>query len=127
MPTSNLSARNLWLLAAATWTILIGFLCLVSFKSISIPFKSGSLDKIIHVNFHFFFTFFWVQTFKWTQPINSLLIKIIFASTVYGIVLEFAQYFFTNSRSADYKDVIANIFGSLLAAALLKLAPIRGK
>jgi VanZ family protein len=104
----------------------MGLLCLISFKSIHLTFKSGSLDKVVHVVFHFFFTFLWAQALKKTTILNALLPKIIFASIVYGITLEFAQDLFTTSRRGDFIDVVANIFGSLLAAAVLKLSGSAG-
>lgn len=113
MHTGNSLARNIWLVAAVLWTVLIAVLSLVNFDAIPVPIKSGRVDKIVHVIFHFVFTLLWSRyltsrTFAW---------RVFTSSAGYGILLELAQEFFTVNRHADIMDVLANLGGA--AAGML--------
>ncbi len=107
--------------AAVFWTGIITFLSLVQFNDL--PFKSvSSIDKIVHVFFHFVFTILWFLYFdKAITRMNflkPLLVSIVF-SLFFGTLIEILQESFTISRHADLYDVFANLSGATLAAILI--------
>lgn len=113
--------KRFYFSAALLWTAIITFLSLVQFNDL--PFKSvSSIDKIVHVFFHFVFTSLWFLYFE--QTINNkkyskpLLVSMVF-SLFFGIFIEILQEFFTISRHADLFDVFANMTGLTLAATLI--------
>jgi glycopeptide antibiotics resistance protein len=104
-----------WL--AIFWTGIVTFLCLVQLNNV--PFRSVSnLDKLVHTFFHFVFTMLWFLFFK--KQLNSLdsskpLGISFLLSFVFGISIEILQELFTTTRHADVFDVLANLFGAILA------------
>ena len=111
--------KKFWLFAAALWTIFIVVLCLVSFNELP-AVGVGNFDKYVHAAFHFTFTIFWYKYLRIEDGKVSnaqLLFRIVSASLILGILLEFAQSF-TKTRSADVADVAANLIGALIAALL---------
>lgn len=113
--------KRFYFSVAVLWTGIITALSLVQFNDL--PFKSvSSIDKIVHVFFHFVFTSLWFLYFE--QTINNkkyskaLLVSMVF-SLFFGIFIEILQEFFTISRHADLFDVFANMTGLTLAATLI--------
>ena len=43
---------------------------------------------------------------------------------LFGIVIEILQHTVTESRQADYKDVIANVVGALIAVLIINLVTL---
>lgn len=79
-------------------------------------------DKYVHSVFYFVLTFC-VYYYLSTSP-KGLNRKIIYAcmlSVIYGIIIEVLQGVLTNYRHPDFKDVLANTFGSMLAGLLIFL------
>jgi len=117
MPTKNLSVLKKGLLSLSIgWTVLITFLCLVSFNDLpSIEVKSA--DKFVHITFHFVFTMLW--GFYSRQKNGKIAIRkivnIVFISIGYGLLIEFLQETLTTTRHADILDVLSNTIGALLA------------
>lgn len=114
--------KKLWLFASVGWTLLVFLLCLVSFNDLpSINVKSA--DKYVHFLFHFVFTILWFGYLRQVSNLShfKLLFRIVFFSIFCGVVIEIAQRFFTNTRSADRYDVLANFAGALFAAILVGL------
>lgn len=97
------------------------YVCLM--KSSDVPaIKIVGIDKIVHILLHLFFTFLWgitlVKSGRWSS-FSKVMCFSFLLSLVFGLLIEFIQGYFTTSRSADITDVLANIFGSLFAIALL--------
>jgi len=120
--------KNSWVLKkiffwlALAWTITIAVLCLVSFKKFPSVGKIANADKYVHATFHFIFTTLWYLYLKNRNPIANYrkpLIAILMLSFFYGILIELAQHFFTATRHADVKDVLANFSGGVLAVIML--------
>lgn len=113
--------KKLWLIAASGWTLSIVVLCLVSFTDL--PTVSVSdIDKYVHATFHFIFTLLWylyLRTEDRSADNAQILFKIVAFSLIFGIAIELAQGFFTKTRQADIKDVVANFTGAVLAAVSL--------
>lgn len=115
--------KNIFLIGALFWTGVILFFCLENAKNIPV-IDILHVDKIIHVIFHFVFAILWFLYFKKkfnTSNGVNLLVFTVFVSFVFGIVIELIQQYFTTTRSADILDILANVFGALLAAVLIIL------
>ena len=111
----------LWL--AEIWTLLIAFLCLVSFNNLpSVGIKSA--DKYVHFTFHFVFTVLWFLYLKRknsdkNSTLKTMLMKVFLASVIYGIFIEISQSLFTKTRHGDVLDLIANASGAIAAVLVL--------
>lgn len=105
----------LWL--AEFWTLLVAFLCLVSFNkmpSVGLP----SADKYVHFTFHLVFVMLWFLYYNSKKPNDKrVLLKVFVASLLFGISIEIAQELFTTTRKGDFFDVLANTSGAILAVA----------
>ena len=117
--------KKTWLVLAWTWTVAIAVLCLVSFKKLP-GVKIEGLDKIVHAFLHFVFVMLWCRHFRIAGHLREsrLLGKALSFSIIYGCLIEIAQEYFTTTRQADLKDVLANFTGAALAV-LLQLAIVR--
>lgn len=82
-----------------------------------------SNDKVIHAIAYLIFTSLWFMTFYIsTKKSKTQAIKIaVICSVFFGIVIEVLQQLTTLTRQADYKDVIANIIGTLIAVLLINI------
>lgn len=106
------------------WIVIITVLSLSSFEDIdtagiSIP----HLDKLVHFFFYFIAAILGVLLIKeQTKGRLNLSRSIIFATLIviiYGIVIEVIQDTFTQSRSGELYDVLANSLGAFLGAGLI--------
>jgi VanZ family protein len=123
IPTKNLLVlkKTVFVLAIG-WTILIGFLCLITFSKLP-SFGVTGTDKYVHTIFHLVFTILWGYyiTTKFKEIILHKIFQIVVISIVYGIIIEILQETITTTRQADLKDVFANIIGASLGFALFFL------
>jgi VanZ family protein len=116
--------RKLFFLSAALlWTGVILFFCLI--KSSNLPtINVLYLDKAVHAFFHFVFTMLWFLFFKkklnTSNSFRPLVLSFVF-SFFLGIAIELMQQFFTDTRSADVMDELANLFGASLAVLAIVL------
>nr|WP_294774246.1 VanZ family protein [uncultured Flavobacterium sp.] len=104
---------------AIGWTFLIAVLCLYRFGDLP-KIKVSGIDKYVHFTFHFVFTLLWGY-YVWLQPYRFALKKlfiIVLISLCYGILIEFLQEIFTQTRHADIMDVLANFTGAMTALLL---------
>ncbi|HEY6143332.1 MAG TPA: VanZ family protein [Flavobacterium sp.] len=115
--------KKLFLYAALFWTGLILFFCLINankLKDVTIP----NFDKVIHVFLHFVFTALWFLFFKKkldsSDGFRAMVISIVF-SFFFGILIELLQQYFTTTRSGDILDIVANLFGAILAITSIVL------
>ncbi|MEZ4793535.1 MAG: VanZ family protein [Gelidibacter sp.] len=102
---------------AVGYTLFLTVLSLIKIKSLP---KLGSSfdDKIYHFGAYVLFTLLWYNFFKNT----SSKLKIVFSAGIafaYGIIVEVLQGTFTNYRTEDVMDVLANSFGVLFAGILI--------
>jgi VanZ family protein len=116
-----LALKSIWLTLAISWTSIILFLCLIESSELpSLNVKIEGIDKGIHFIFHFLFTFLWsVYIYSINKNINrNKIVKVILGSIVFGVLIEIIQEFFTTTRQADSKDILANTLGALVAGIL---------
>jgi len=115
--------KQIFFCAALFWTGIILFFCLI--KSSDIPTVNiQNLDKVIHAFFHFVFVWLWFLFLKKklnTSSNDKILIVSLVFSFFFGIGIEMMQQFFTVTRSADILDILANLFGAILAIITIVL------
>lgn len=115
--------RNKYLLTAISWTLLITVACLVSNDSFSDldKVKIPNKDKVLHFIFYFIFTVLWYLGFNRTKIVKPRKARTLaFSMAVgYGILMEICQGLFTEERTPDVIDALANTAGG--ATALLAL------
>lgn len=106
------------------WMLLITILSLYSFegfdtKKISIP----HLDKLVHFVFYFIAAILGSMLIKERTKgqfnLSGTVIISMVVVTIYGIVIEVIQNTFTNYRSGDLYDVLANSLGAFFGGSLI--------
>jgi VanZ family protein len=113
--------KNVFFWAALIWTIVIAFLCLVSFNHIPRVGLSNS-DKYAHFTFHFVFSGLWFLYFshrKGNFNKVSTFLMVFLLSFFYGVAIEMMQDLFTETRKADVFDVLANAIGALIGLLVI--------
>jgi VanZ family protein len=112
--------KSVFLSAAILWTILVTYLSLavISVPEVSLKFFKNQ-DKIVHFTFYFVFTLLWFESVKQINNNKKRLLVVICTAIFFGIVMELCQGFFTNYRSPDIWDVLANSLGAILAGLLI--------
>lgn len=107
--------KNALFVAALVWTVVVTILCLVSFKKL--PSIGGAqADKFVHFGFHFVFCVLWLLYARKAYPKANAKqrVWVVFVVAVaFGTALELFQEFFTQTRSADIIDILANTAGAL--------------
>lgn len=121
--------KTFFLFSALFWTAVILFFCLV--KSSDLPaVEILYLDKVVHAFFHFVFTTLWFLFFK-NKLNNSSIFRPLAIAFVFsfflGIAVELMQQFFTDTRSADIVDELANLCGATLSVVVVILLNKRSK
>lgn len=108
---------------AIAWTLLITFLSLISLEGAP-KLGFSFADKLVHGIVYFIFAIVWF--FSFSKGItngffrkNAVIASTIFA-ILYGISVEIMQETLVSNRQGDWKDVIANIVGTILAILLIK-------
>ncbi|MBI9054708.1 MAG: VanZ family protein [Bacteroidales bacterium] len=81
------------------------------------------LDKIVHLIFYFSFTLtILTSLFKYsTLKRKKQFLLAITISVCYGLLMEFIQYYFTETRMAEILDIFFNIGGCLLGVLTFNL------
>ncbi|MFI8378486.1 VanZ family protein [Leeuwenhoekiella sp. NPDC079379] len=105
---------------AYIYTLFIAVICLMPMPHVSNTPKDS--DKLIHLLGYFIFTIIWFLYFflgAKTKNFKQSLIKCVGLSLVYGMLIEIVQGVATVSRSADFKDLIANSIGILTGVILI--------
>jgi VanZ family protein len=108
--------KQLLLIWAIICSGIISYFCLTNSSNIpAIDFPS--IDKIVHVCFHFGFTISWILFFKkelkgkHANDYKAYLISFIF-SVFFGITIEVLQGVLTTTRTPDVIDVLSNTIGA---------------
>ena len=116
--------RKLLPFVSVGYTIIIIVLSLVTISDISIIPDNN--DKVNHAIAHFIFVGLWFLSFYfYLNKSKKQALKMAFISAfLFGIVIEILQHTVTESRQADYKDVIANVVGALIAVLIINLVTL---
>lgn len=116
--------RKLLPFVSVGYTIIIIVLSLATIPDISIIPDNN--DKVNHAIAHFIFVGLWFLSFYfYLNKSKKQALKMAFISAfLFGIVIEILQHTVTESRQADYKDVIANVVGALIAVLIINLVTL---
>lgn len=80
----------------------------------SIPLNTFNLsDKILHSSAYMVLMWVWMMTLKQRGLSRSVFVLLI-GLALFGIVVEGLQASLTESRTADWKDVVANFIGLIM-------------
>ncbi|MGB5361417.1 MAG: VanZ family protein [Eudoraea sp.] len=106
------------------WILIITVLSLSSFEDIDTEgINIPHLDKLVHFFFYFVASILGVLLIRErTKGRLNLFRSIIFAALaviIYGIVIEVIQNTFTQTRSGEFYDVLANSLGAFFGAGLI--------
>ena len=110
-----LSKINLKLLAIS-YTILVVVLSLSPIPRAIPNFKFFEMDKLIHLTMYFILILLWginLISFKFS------LIKILFLTIFFGLLIETLQYLLPFGRYFDLGDIIANSVGAIIGIIIL--------
>jgi VanZ family protein len=114
--------NKIWFWAAVFWTVFVAVICLITVPDLP-EVGVDSADKYVHASVHFIFSIVWALHFrsrgKWS--LQYLLIAVFIMSLVFGVLIEIAQNFLTDTRTADVRDIAANCAGALLAIITILL------
>lgn len=105
------------------WSLVIAYLCFApadDFKKVNITIPH--FDKVVH------FGMFLILALLIAAKDNPNQIKypkylLLFFAVLYGGLIELAQYYITNTRSADWLDWGADIVGIIAGVGLFELLP----
>ena len=105
--------RNLKLILAIIWTILILIGCFISGSKIpKINAPIYGFDKFVHATFYFGLVILWLN---YILAINKLSFKttviVLVSAFCFGRVIEILQSYLTVYRSGDVFDMLANTCG----------------
>jgi VanZ family protein len=104
---------------------LITYLSLASLAEYGgLPIDIPHLDKAVHFTFYFVGSilacFFVRERTAGNISLWKVMIYTAVFLTVFGLIIEFLQYFMTYDRSAEILDFIANFIGVVLGLILVK-------
>ena len=117
---------NYSLTAAILWAVVIFILCATPGQYIPTAnwLELLSFDKFVHATLFFILTSLWFLVSIKHQQSNRVRLLYFISAVAYGALLEFMQATCFSNRSADFKDIVANSFGCIVAALFFK--KIRG-
>jgi glycopeptide antibiotics resistance protein len=121
MITKHLLVRKLLPFVSLGYTVVILVLSLITISDLSIIPDNN--DKVNHAIAHFIFVGLWFLSFYfYLNKSKKQALKMAFIGAfLFGIVIEILQHTLTESRQADYKDIIANVVGALIAVLIINL------
>ncbi|PBQ31470.1 hypothetical protein CNR22_06730 [Sphingobacteriaceae bacterium] len=113
--------RNAGVLAIL-WALFIFVLCATPGQYIPSAnwLEILSFDKFVHASLFFALTvLMFTLAIKYNRNKNAFIFYFLLA-VCYGASLELMQAYWFSNRSADWKDMVANTFGCVVAVLLLK-------
>lgn len=105
----NLFKDNVFVIAVL---ITIGITYLSFIKTPKTDLDFINTDKLYHLFAYFILTICWLFTLHKNSFLKYI---IVIVCVIYGILIEFLQEILTVYRTSDYKDVLANTIGIILA------------
>jgi len=89
-------------------------------KNVPMP-KVNSFDKVLHVTGYLILTLSWLLALvKKLRPFKKIFI-IGLGVFIFGIIIEVLQGTVTTYRQTDFKDMLANLLGTLSAILVFSL------
>ncbi len=106
---------------ALTWTCAVVVLSLISFSQAPKAIVDfASYDKVAHFVFYLVFVFLWGSYIFYKEQIQTQkLFFLFFVALIFAGVIEVCQELFTERRTADRYDMLANFVGALSGMATL--------
>lgn len=107
---------NFWLANAFGIALFFSFFILMMslINGGSIPLNTFNFsDKLLHSTAYMVLMWVWMMTLKQRGMSKSVFILLI-GLTLFGIVVEGLQASLTESRTADWKDAVANFIGLIM-------------
>lgn len=85
--------------------------------------KIPNIDKLVHFTLYAVFSFLWMWSliYKTQKTFLKNACLIFFVGSALGILIEFLQENFTQTRSAEVLDVVSNCSGILFGLLISKL------
>lgn len=111
--------KSLFFLSLAYTSVLL-LASLLNINSITRGLPSDS-DKFLHATAHAILTGLWFLTLVYKFNIKSLK-SIVYASVfavAFGVVIEILQGVLTQNRVADFKDILANVLGTVVVVLII--------
>jgi VanZ family protein len=105
-------------LLVAAIAITIAIICLSLLKLPNTGIKINNIDKAYHSSAYFVLALTWLFSF-YKKPNKKYIIVI--CCIMFGIIIEVLQSTLTIYRTGDYKDVLANSLGVLLALFIFNI------
>lgn len=110
----------IYILLAITWTFITIYASTMSSSNVNsirlIHFEG--IDKVAHLVLYACFSFFWYTVFTVYNRAKAKWMAFIFG-VLFGIAMEYVQYYFFIDRFFEVSDIIANIIGSFIGVTLL--------
>lgn len=80
-------------------------------------------DKIVHFIFYFTLSITLLSAFYKNSnfPYKKQILVTLTISILYGLLMEFFQYEFTQTRSAEFLDIISNTIGAIIGITIFPL------
>jgi VanZ family protein len=107
---------------ALLWALVIFILCATPGQYIPSAnwLELLSFDKLVHASMFFILTtLLFIVAVKYNQQKLTIAVYFLIA-VMYGGSLEIMQALYFSNRSADWKDMVANTFGCVVALLCLK-------
>jgi VanZ family protein len=107
---------NFWLANAFGIALFFSFFILMMslVNGNSMPLNTFNLsDKILHSSAYMILMWVWMMTLKQRGMSRSVFVLLI-GLALFGIVVEVLQASLTESRTADWKDAVANFIGLIM-------------
>lgn len=112
--------RKLLLATSIGYSLTLLILCLVNISDV-VQMSSGN-DKVYHAIAYFVFTVLWffTVTLLLSKKVKHPFTTVFSGALIFGTIVEILQHTTTQNRQGDYKDIIANITGTLVALIVIK-------
>ena len=124
---NQLLGRKTLLLISVVYTIVVTYALLTPISDVP-PINIPHFDKYLHVIIHWGLIFIWLSyLFLGDQShfSSKYVVLALISCFFYGIIVEAFQHWFTETRTFDFFDIVANAAGEFLG--LLSFRVVRKK
>lgn len=114
--------KNLLILVASVYTFALATVSLINLNDITKGSPENS-DKVFHCLAYVLLSLLWYIVlkygYKWSQPKTLFVTGI--SSISFGVLIEYLQGNFTETRQFDVLDILANSFGVIIMLLILMI------